>query len=217
MMRSPLRLLRIDELLRGDHAYLHADDEVYFLHEYTARGGITTESNRLILNLKKSPAKKGTREYRYKAPAIATCAEQLGKVMDPEWRRATIVPVPPSKTRSDPEYDDRLVQVLKLLNRNGNYDVREIVRQKKSTAAVHESDERLKPDELRALYEIDEGFTSPSPKHIVVFDDMITAGAHFAAMKAILHQRFGAVRITGLFISRRIVPPIPPDDEDEDS
>ena len=51
----PQRLTKIDDLARPDHFYLTADDECYFLGEYTARKGFAfSPTNQLILNFKKS-------------------------------------------------------------------------------------------------------------------------------------------------------------------
>lgn len=68
--------------------------------------------------------------------------------------------------------------------------VRELVVQTQSTDAVHEGD-RLTPHQLNAIYQIDESLCGPGdPKYIGVVDDMLTAGAHFRAMKDTLQARF---------------------------
>lgn len=38
----------------------------------------------------------------------------------------------------------------------------------------------------------------------VVFDDLLTTGAHFKAMKSALMERFAAAKITGVFLARRV-------------
>jgi len=40
-------------------------------------------------------------------------------------------------------------------------------------------DDRHTIQELVGNYEIDEEFAEPRPTHIVIFDDMMTAGTHF--------------------------------------
>jgi len=79
------------------------------------RGGYTSgknytfsETNRLISNLKKKPSLAGTAQYHYKTMAIQYCGRVFGEGINPAWLAVgTLVPVPPSKARSDPEYDDR--------------------------------------------------------------------------------------------------------------
>jgi hypothetical protein len=40
--------------------------------------------------------------------------------------------------------------------------------------------------------------------HIVVFDDLLSGGSHFAAMKIGLSRLFPGVRISGVFLARRV-------------
>ncbi len=71
-------------------------------------------------------------------------------------------------------------------------------------SAAHEG-ERHKPEELKAAYEIDEVLAKGVPKNIGVVDDMLTAGAHFRAMKDTLVERFPDANIVGLFVTRRVI------------
>src|SRR5262245_44090882 len=106
----PKRLTAIDELIRPDHSYLEANDECYFLWEYTARKGFGfSETNGLIHNFKKSMDRRGKPEWRYKDKAIKRAAAAFWQTANkPFLRTATLVPIPPSKAKSDPMYDDRI-------------------------------------------------------------------------------------------------------------
>ena len=64
-------------------------------------------------------------------------------------------------------------------------------------------DTRLRPEEIEALYRIDEALTEPEPRVIAVADDLLTTGAHFRAAKSILSAQFPETRVVGLFIARR--------------
>ncbi|MEG5551163.1 hypothetical protein UXO11_16360 [Enterobacter wuhouensis] len=65
------RLTQIDELIRVQHYYLEADDLCYFFGEYTARQRAAySETNQLIMNLKKGNERRGLQDYHYKAAAI---------------------------------------------------------------------------------------------------------------------------------------------------
>jgi predicted amidophosphoribosyltransferase len=96
--------------------------------------------------------------------------------------------------------------MLQVLRGLGNADVRELVIQTESMEATHVSDQRHTINELVANYEIDEDQAEPEPTHIVIVDDMMTAGAHFRAMARVLGERFPAVPISGVFLARRIFP-----------
>jgi predicted amidophosphoribosyltransferase len=202
-------LTQIDDLTRADHWYLEATDSCHFFGEYTAQKGYShSPCNQLIVNFKHDPQKRVTSPYafRYKVQAIADVSRALASVFRPEHISSpTFVPVPPSKAKNDPAYDDRCVQTLRQM---ANYtsspiDVRELVIQTASTDASHGSDNRLGPSDLIPIYAIDEGLAFPSPTSVVIFDDVLTTGAHFKAMQHVLSHRFPGVPIYGIFIARR--------------
>jgi len=87
-------------------------------------------------------------------------------------------------------------------------DVRELVVTRASMVPAHVSNVRPSVEELMANYEIDESAAAPEPTIIGVFDDVLTAGSHFKAVKNVLSTRFPQVPIMGIFIARRIFPPM---------
>jgi len=125
----PIRLSRIDDLTRRDHTFLEAEDKCLYLGEYTARKGYQySDTNKLIINLKKPMERRGLAEWRYKRLAIADAGRQLREAVDalnPQWlSMATVVPMPPSKIRSDPMYDDRVLQMVGAMGTGLQLDVR---------------------------------------------------------------------------------------------
>jgi len=203
------RFLKIDDSNRGDHYYLSVDDVCYYVYEYTPGAGFTGDGNQLIVNLKKKMDRKARPDWKYKGRAIRTCTAILSANINEQWLRVgTLVPVPPSKAQDDPMYDDRIAQVLRGIQRPFAVDIRELVRQSQSTRASHESEgDRLSPDELEAVYSIDEAEVAVrEPAKIAVVDDMLTTGAHFVAMKRVLSRRFPRASIVGIFITRRVLP-----------
>ena len=141
------RLSKIDELTLPDHSYLTAEDECYYLGEYTARKGFAfSDTNNLILNFKKSVSRRGLRDYKYKLQAIADAAAALRQAIREEFlREATLVPIPPSRARSDPLYDDRLLRMLGILGLGLDADIRELIDQDGSTEAFHDTENRPTP------------------------------------------------------------------------
>lgn len=113
------------------------------------------------------------------------------------------MPVPPSKARDDPRYDDRVTRMLRTIWPGRTADIRDLVVQPES-AAAHESPTRPTPSQIEAAYRIDEALIAPEPAFIAVVDDVLTTGAHFRAASAVLAARFPAVRLVGLFIARRV-------------
>ena len=203
----PQRLTKIDGLTLGDHSHLNADDDCYFLGEYTAREGYAfSATNDLISNFKKDLGKKGKPEWRYKDEAIKDTAVAFRMALgDTSLETWTFVPIPPSKAKSDPFYDDRLTRMLLGIRPKLPLDVRELVVQTENTEPAHSAEVRPTPDAIKALYAIDEGLAVPPPMDsIALVDDVLTTGAHFRAAKSILAQRFPTARIIGLFIARRV-------------
>jgi hypothetical protein len=202
----PRRLTKIDDLARPDHFYLTPDDECYFLGEYTARKGYAfSATNQLILNFKKTMDKRATPQWRYKEKAIEEAATAFRAALNKDMLDlSTLVPIPPSKSKNDALYDDRLVRMLRGIRVNPALDVRELVFQRASTAAVHDQEDRPTPEQLQANYGIDQVLCHPNPRVIGLFDDVLTTGAHFRAASAALKQSLPGVRIIGFFVARRV-------------
>ena len=138
------------------------------------------------------------------------CSVALGEAINHEWlKRATLVPIPPSKGKDHPEYDDRMTVICEDIPVEFNLDVRELVTQTTSMATAHGAEPGHRPDvdDLLAVYQIDEDLAEPTPEAIAIVDDVLTAGTHYRAMKRILSDRFPNVPINGVFIARRVFPP----------
>ena len=212
----PSRFSKVDELALPNHFFLSEDDDCYYIGEYTAQKGYSySATNSLISNFKKEMDRKETLQWRYKGEAIQRVATtfRMG-IKDTALKSLTFVPVPPSKSKDDPLYDDRLTQMLLAIDSSLDLDVREMVVQDVSTPATHLSDERPRPDELIGLYSLDESLTDPAPTNIAIVDDLLTTGSHFRAMKTVLSSRFPSAYIMGLFIARRVPGTDDPEDFD---
>jgi hypothetical protein len=205
----PLKLSKIDSLSLADHFNLDASDSCYHLGEYTARKGYNfSETNNLLLNLKKKPTAKAS-ELRYKETAIHHVAAALRAALNSaanrdHLRASTLVPTPPSCIADHPLYDDRMIRVLREMGRGLNLDIRELVKQRRSLTPSHECDARPSVHDLMENYYIDEDLALPTPHGIWVFDDLITVGTHYKAMQRTLAQRFPDVHILGIFVARRV-------------
>lgn len=197
------RILKIDALTLPDHHYLDPQDICYYAGEYTAgKGHAYSETNQLIHNFKKSVDKRETAQWQYKERAILQAANMFRAAIKPD-AQITFVPIPPSKAKNDPMYDDRMLRLLQFVCKGRYTDIRELVVQTQSVNAAHRSDTRPRPDDLVANYLLDESLAEPMPSTIFVVDDVLTTGCHFKAVKRVLEQRFPDANIVGLFIARR--------------
>lgn len=204
-MPSPL-LVEIDAWLRPDHPHLRPDDRCLFLREYLAGAGFQGgETNSLILNLKKSPDRRGRPEWRYKEQAIAQVAAELRAALDPRaLARALVVPIPPSRAPGDPLHDDRMLQVAGMLARSSGAIVVDLLQQRVSTTPLHLRDDRRDLDQLRDNLRLVERRVDVQPARIFVLDDVLTTGAHFRVAKDALRGAFPGVEVIGLFVARRV-------------
>lgn len=203
----PSRLTKIDQLTRGDHSYLHEEDECLFFGDYSARKGFShSATNNLIANFKKPVKYRGTAGWKYKTQAIRAVAQAFSANIGNAFSSITLVPVPPSKIRTDPEYDDRMMNMLCALQAPSGtkLDVRELVLQTQPMDAAHDTSSRPPPNAWESVYQIDEMLTVPMPTWIGIVDDLLVTGCRFRAMSNILRQKFPHARITGLFIARRV-------------
>jgi hypothetical protein len=203
----PRLFTEIDELTRGDHSYLTADDRCWFLGEYEARKGWQhSATNNLIQNFKKPMDRRDTAQWPHKAANIRKAAEAMRAALANSISGVTFIPVPPSKIKGDPDYDDRMMQMLRQIS--PNIDAREIVIQIQNRDAAHGREDKRDPEKVAALYVIDEAQCMPLPTTIVICDDVLVTGCQFQAMRTVLGRRFSNAQFFGLFLARRKPPEI---------
>ncbi|MEP1891115.1 MAG: hypothetical protein ABJJ14_05565 [Cyclobacteriaceae bacterium] len=201
------RLRKIDELIRSDHYYLEAEDECYYLLEYTAGKGFEySKANSIITNFKKKMNRQGMPDWKYKAKSIREVSGYLLGVLGTDYlSQVTLMPIPPSKAKSDPNYDDRMLQMLNQMCQGVNTDIRELITLKQTIQASHERADRPSPDELIDCFQIDDSLCHTPVNTILLFDDMITTGSHFKACKRMILDLFPEASVYGIFIARRSI------------
>jgi hypothetical protein len=202
MMRN---LQLIDEYLLPEHKYLTAEDDCFFLLTYRSyrRFGRNTD-NALIMDFKIEMNAKGTPEWNKKIAAIEKIAAMFDQSLPMLTQPNTIfVPMPPSKRKDNPLYDDRMTKLLKLFcNDREHSDLREIISIINSSAASHKGGKKLPPEEIIKNLELDLNMCDDKKKNIILFDDVITSGAHFKACQQLLQPQFPDSDIKGIFIGR---------------
>lgn len=201
-----MKLNRIDCLNIENHKDLDKTDECFYWCEYTAQKKYNfSEANQLIVNLKKCVSHKSEIQYSYKTKAIKTCASYFQKI---NWSSYSIIPIPPSKKRTDPLYDDRLIKILdsanELLEPKYRFDIKDIIIQNESYEPSHKLSKRPTFEELKQRYQIENVNLNQFREKIFIFDDVLTMGSHFKAIKSLLHEKYPSKKICGLFIARSI-------------
>jgi hypothetical protein len=215
--KIPRDLFVIDEAVLDEYRYIEAEDTCYYVWERMSqlwRPGVELPDytqytvNGLISNLQIQPSLKNTqpRRYYWKERAIAYAAAALAALIPEVWYDGvTFVPIPPSKPASDPEYDGRLLTILKAV-RPKLPDIRSVVVLDEN-CGFDSKQKGLSPAERAAHYSIDEDNADPAPDVVVLFDDVLTTGSHYKAIASVLQERFPAVAVFGLFLARAVRPP----------
>ena len=171
---------------------------------YTPRAGFNySETNQLILSLKASPA---ARDYqlKHKHRAILRFADELREFLSRYPEAAMVlVPMPPSKALGDPEYDDRIDKVAhRVADSLSNVSCAPLLYQTVSVpSSAQNPDFRRTPEQIYQNFSINEAFASywNVGVSLMVVDDVLTSGAHFAAARRRLSDRFPQADIRGIF------------------
>ncbi|MEO0551273.1 MAG: hypothetical protein AAFZ91_15250 [Pseudomonadota bacterium] len=200
----PRKLSKIDELHLPDHHHLNSQDHCYYLGEYTARAGYShSPTNNLIINFKKPMNRRGGRQWVYKLKAIRKAAEVMSFALkDTDFESVSFVPIPPSKRKTDPEYDDRVAQTLRLAFGTRS-DIIDALTIAESREAYHNDTNRC-PSALTDNLVVDLDELGKAKRTIVLFDDVITTGCHFRAMKDEILSIAPDKTIYGVFLARRV-------------
>lgn len=145
------------------------------------------------------------------------CAEYLRGNLDPDKlaeQNYIAVPAPPSKRRDDPEYDDRMIQVVQKFCDGSNLECRELLLTTKNRQAAHASEARRDQEELRKTLKVNPACAKPAPGGVLLFDDVLTTGCTFKACEAVLQEAYPGIPVLGIFIARRAIPRDPDEEVD---
>jgi hypothetical protein len=202
-------MLQIDETTVDEHFSLAPADFCFYVWEYTAGQRYDfSPTNQLISNLKIKPSQIAAKPRRdhYKQQAIGHSAAALRSLIQRSWveQYGTFVPMPPSKIVGDADHDDRIHKLLNTAFAGFDADIRPLLEQTASTAADHESSDRLPYTALFELTRINEAHARPPRPNIAVVDDVLNSGKHFKVAQQLLSQRFPGTPVVGVFIARCI-------------
>lgn len=204
--------IKIDKSILHNHSYLEETDHCFFFMEYTARKSFEySPANQIIKNLKKPVDTKETSpyEWKYKQQEIINISNIFKNSLVPRINPAlyTFVPIPPSKCKSDPLYDDRIFKILNNTFPNNSGDVRDLIEFVESKDYTHHTGVR-DPELLKANMSLNKSQLNHLKVNIILVDDVITSGAHFKACKEFILEKCPTVKlIQGVFIARTIYAP----------
>ena len=182
--------------------YVKDDDFCIYAREYITRKGYKGgQTNSDILNFKKSPSKTG-KKYRTKAiEKFRKDVEQL--FIKTENIIKTIMAIPSSKAKSDPEYDHRFENLFEELKKSiPDLIIEWPIEVKQTVEASRRSEKRPSPEHIKQNY-VWRGFNRKLiPKRLFVFDDVLISGSHFRATSDFLRENNYKGQIIGVFWAR---------------
>jgi hypothetical protein len=190
--------------------YLTDDDECYWAREFASHQDYKySETNQLIKNFKRDPIQYKDRPdvLWHKENAIKKYALELCLIFNNLDVGSIITNVPTSKTKSDPNYDNRFERLFeKLKSYNQQLRVDYPLSIKSSHTAVHISNApRFSPDDFYDILDWN-NISNNNCETIYLIDDVITAGAHFKACQRKIYDNVRNVKVIGIFWARTIHP-----------
>jgi hypothetical protein len=188
---------KIDGIEKQSISNFQIDDECFYAHDFLpSRGFQGGLANNNVLNFKKAPSTPG---QNYRTGAIYKFALDASSLIDCESGKTyAVTAIPSSKCKSDPLYDNRFEDFfIELAKLRPCIDIQWPVINQATVTPSHSGGSRT-PATIAASYTF-KGFTGNAPEFILVFDDVLTTGAHFRAFKDFLIQSGYRGRVFGLF------------------
>jgi predicted amidophosphoribosyltransferase len=199
-----LRWRKIDESDWLAHCLDAANSNLFYGRIYTKGQGYKySKTNQLILNLKISP--RDSHRLTHKRKAIEQFAEEvidLCEQLSQPNRLYYLIPIPPSKSKTHPEYDDRIEQVARLIEAKfQNVTCLPLLFSQYDSQSSHTSNAHRNPQEIYQSIAVDSNLCSiyQAGGRFIVIDDVLTSGAHFSAARQHLIETYPEANISGLF------------------
>lgn len=203
--RGSSRWMLIDEVERRALPLL-PPDPCYFLLNRISGGFSASAANSLIDDFKKDPYRfrNNPTVMAYKESAIQRFSLSLASFLLPLAAVGTdisLVPMPTSKAEGDVAYDDRLVRLCeKAAEAVGGVRVENVLHSRDTVQASHLGGTR----EVASISEniLCSAPAWPRPLCVVLVDDVLTTGAHYAACREKVAKLFPECGVfIGAFLS----------------
>lgn len=193
------------------HSYLDSSDVIFYFEEFTSEGGFVGKGNSIIKNVRKSIDKKGTDEWHHKERAIVAVAHSIATEMNNNKVQGKVcwIPIPPSKIRTDPLFDDRTYRMLAFAiaaSTTRKHFVHDVLYQKSNRESFSSTVDKRIVSELASNYLMnDMPNYLPEKDTIIIFDDLLTTGCHFKAVEQVVLSRYPNANVIGVFVARRVI------------
>lgn len=167
-------------------------------------GSPFTETNSVIANFKKRPSlcKSNPQMASYKEQGIKTIAHDVARLFQRSPQKSfLLIPAVTSKSCDDPDFDDRLIKVCSYVAEAlPNVWFADLLYIKSSIPPAHTGGTR-DASSLRSNIGVRQGYDLSGYDYVLIFDDVLTTGAHFKACQMALEEVYG-IKACGMFWAR---------------
>lgn len=210
-MINPRQWSRVDKVIVMQKRFLRDSDICFYYLQKDSLGferGPHASENQAIINFKHDPVKyvPSSPQMRYKRQAIhefATAVASLLRTSSAALSGDTVllVPIPTSKPRGAADYDSRLDDLcLEVEGKLGFAKYCPALDTISDKGSAHRGEVCRRPDVIMANMKLDSRLLKQGAP-VVLIDDVLTTGSHFAACRDMLVDNDPNTLIVGMFLS----------------
>lgn len=214
-MSETMRWTLVDGVVGASRPWLGPDDLCYYYLMRDSRGygeGPRAAANSLIINFKRDPTlyKPYSGPMYYKGQAVRTLAGYVADFFRCEEAAlggapVFLVPIPTSKPRRsashDPRMDDLCRQVEGALGWVKFVPLLDTI---KDIGKAHAGTAQREPAVIASNISCGELPVCDGNPVVVLIDDVLTTGAHYAACRSIVRSAYPEAMVLGLFLSAHV-------------
>lgn len=211
-MTGPSRWSRVDRVMLMDKHFLSEDDVCfYYLQVDTLRWWVESphqQANSLMDNFKKSPTRYANNlgVLGHKREAVKTLAKAVASFLTEVGGEAlgpvSLVPIPTSRPRGSEGYDSRLDDLCQIVSGDvGFASYLPLLDTVEFLGKTRYGEVERDPNVLARNIRVAAGALPRCRETVVLVDDVLVTGSHFAACKALLDGAAPVRLLVGLFLS----------------